>query len=126
MSLNRWRLWLALLLLAALPLKGLAALGVAVCCLPDTPAAAQAHHGHTAQHDVQHHAQPAEAGHDHAQASDKASGQLKPPPCCAGAAMTAPMTPLALVSPAAGLVQSWAAALHRSADLAGRDKPPRS
>ncbi|MFT3778932.1 MAG: hypothetical protein QM772_11775 [Ottowia sp.] len=121
----RWRLWLAFLLLAALPLKGLAALGVTACCPSGAPAAAaEAHHGHAAQHDTQAH-HHAEAGHDHAHAGDKVPGQLKPPPCCAGAAMTAPVAPLALASPAAGPVQVWTAALLRSADLAGLDKPPR-
>jgi len=125
MMCHRWRLWLAMLLLAALPLKGLAALGVTACCPPGAPAAAEAHHGHAAQHGQQHHAQPTDGGHDHAHAGDKAPGQLKPPPCCAGAAMTAPVAPPALAPPAAGPLQGWAAALHRSADLAGPDKPPR-
>ena len=135
---DRWRFWLAGLMLIALPLKGLAAIGVLLCCPLGEPAALAAPHtavdAHAAHAAHAAHGAPAvaevHADHGAGAPSDEhshtdAGAKLKPL-CCGGAAMTADAPQLALAAPEGAEPLAHAGGDYLSAWLPGADKPPRS
>lgn len=134
----RWQFWLAALMLIALPLKGLAAVGVVLCCPPgaasagstqatalmaqhaghDSPAVVAVSVGQASGSDV------AQSGGAHAH--DGADSGAKHVPCCGGVAMTAAPTGLPLPLDQRGKLMLPITGGYVSAELAGHDKPPRS
>lgn len=123
-------------MLIALPLKGLAAIGVVLCCPPGVVAAMPAGdggtHGAHAGHDAQASAEALHAGHassgdahDHGDAEPGAK-LVKPLLCCGGAAMLMQTEAPALVPHGAADLQMHTGKPYLSADSAGSDKPPRS
>ncbi|HPR45893.1 MAG TPA: hypothetical protein PLZ13_16375 [Ottowia sp.] len=130
-----WSFWLTCLLLAALPLKGLAAAGVALCCpqaaavaAPGQPAGAHAGHQHAdagapaAQADT---ASTVASPGDllHAAHDGGSHGDAKLSPCCAAAVVSAPAVWRADAGQAAA-PPLWRDRPYRSAWLPGIDRPP--
>jgi hypothetical protein len=133
MSRTHWRLWLTLLILIALPLRGLAGLGAAVCCPPGQHAAmapvaqASAHAHQAAGHGAAWSAPVAVSVLDASQAdAPDDTLVLKAPLCGAGASMAGPSPSLLFVPERAGAVVVSVGSRYLSAELAVRDKPPRS
>ena len=139
MSRTRWQFWLAALMLIALPLKGLAAVGVVLCCPPGVASAGPGpqtsspmvtYAGHD-MHDVadvsasqasDSHGTPNNGTHAH----DGADSGAKHVPCCGAAAMTAAPTGLPSPLDQRGKLMLPLTGGYVSAELAGHDKPPRS
>ena len=144
----RWRCCLLALLLAALPLRGWAALGLMACCLPDAHVATQADpgmHAHpaTAQPTAPHAdgaplANPSDtpgtalapvaapAAHHGADSGAHSMADKAPPPCCGAAAIMASLPGLSLAPTGSAGLGVAPAQHYRSALLAVQDKPPRT
>lgn len=127
-----WSFWLVCLLLAALPFKGLAAMGAGGCCPPTAtvaagdvaPAGHPAHHAHAATPAADGHAASAgelpHPGHDGA-----GHGVAKLSPCCAAVAVGAPPVWRAPSAPMSA-APLWRDRPYRSAWLPGLERPPRA
>jgi hypothetical protein len=121
------RLLVAWLVMAALPLQGLAAASMLYC--DQAAAAVAAVHDEHADHDHDHHQASARDGHeaDHSDAADSGHGDHKCPICalCQVVAIpeSTPIIPWA-DSPSADLPQPRALALTRAPPRP--DKPPRA
>lgn len=143
-SMSRFRLFLACLLMAALPLQGLAAASMLFCGSQAAARVAQAvsHQGHHASIDAVDHAArghadhashghgpaQADAGHEAGQVTDDGAGQSHSCPICASCSQSQAVggfESLPLASPAPSAEPSQPPVRVSSRSLTLPDKPPR-
>lgn len=117
-----WRILLTCLLLIAVPLKGMAAVGMVGCSPAHHGAAPQAQHEHG---EVQQHGDTADAGSEHhASASAVPDKCSQCAPCCFSAML---LSAFELPTPVrqTHLVRTHVEVIYPSAHLPGLERPPR-